>query len=280
MIYLILTILCSVTISVFLRLSERHVKNEMGMFMSNYVICIALSLGFMQNKTQLLSLMSRSEGLTLALGIISGVLYLGNFVLMKFNMMHNGIVMSSTFTKLGIVVPTIMAITLFHETPAWTQILGLFIAVIAIVLINYEKEGLAEGKKKAWLLILLLTSGITESMSNIFDKMGNASMKDSYLLTTFGTAFILALILAIKEGKVHPKDILFGALIGIPNYFFSRFILLALGTLDAVVVFPTYSVAAIVLTAIVGVVVFHETISKKKMCALGLILVALALLNI
>ena len=199
---------------------------------------------------------------------------------MKFNMMHNGIVMSSTFTKLGIVVPTIMAISIFHEVPTWTQIAGLLIAVIAIILINYEKDSMTEGKKKAWLLILLLVSGITESMSNIFDKLGNASMKDGYLLTTFGTAFVLAFILALKEGKIYAKDILFGVLIGIPNYFFARFILLALGTLDAVVVYPTYSVSAIITTAIVGVLAFHETISKKKLCALGLILLALALLNI
>lgn len=280
MIYLILTILCSVIISVFLRLSGKHVKNEMGMFMSNYVICIVLSLGFMENKTQLLSFVNDAGMLTFVLGLISGVLYLGNFVLMKFNMMHNGIVMSSTFTKLGIVVPTIMAISIFHEVPTWTQIAGLLIAVIAIILINYEKESMAEGRKKAWLLILLLVSGITESMSNIFDKLGNASMKDGYLLTTFGTAFVLAFILALKEGKIYAKDILFGVLIGIPNYFFARFILLALGTLDAVVVYPTYSVSAIIATAIVGVLAFHETISKKKLCALGLILLALALLNI
>ena len=280
MIYLILTILCSLIISVLIRLSGKHVKNEMGMFMSNYAICIALSLGFMQNKTQLTSLISHSGTLTLILGIISGMLYLGNFVLMKFNMLHNGIVMSSTFTKLGIVVPTIMAISIFHEVPTWTQIIGLLVAVIAIILINYEKDSLTEGKKKTWLLILLLVSGITESMSNIFDKMGNTSMKDGYLLTTFGTAFLLALILAIKEGKTLPIDILFGVLIGIPNYFFARFLLLALGTLDAVVVFPTYSVGAIISTAVAGVLIFREKISTKKMCALGLILLALVLLNI
>ena len=54
MIYLILTILCSVIISVFLRLSGKHVKNEMGMFMSNYVICIGLSLGFMEQNTTII----------------------------------------------------------------------------------------------------------------------------------------------------------------------------------------------------------------------------------
>lgn len=280
MIYLVLAIVCSLMISITLRVSEKYVKNEMGMFMTNYIICILLSLGMMQDKTQLVSLVSRSGSLTVALGVIAGVLYLGNFVLLKFNMAHNGIVMSSTFMKLGIVVPTVMAVVVFHEVPRWTQVVGILIAVGAIILINFEKDALSEGKKKLWLLILLLVSGITEAMANIYDKIGDPGMKDSYLLVTFGTAFVLAVALAVKEGKIGAKDMLFGVLIGVPNYFFSRFLLLALSTINAVVVYPTYSVTTIIAIAIVGVVAFHETISKKKLCALGLILVALVFLNI
>ena len=280
MIYLILAILCSLTISIIMRISEQHVKNEMGMFMANYAICIGLAFSFIADKTQILPLANDAGTLTLILGIISGILYLGNFVLLKFNMACNGIVMSSTFMKLGIVVPTIMAVVVFHEVPTWAQVAGLIIAIFAIILINYDKDGMAEGKKKAWLLLLLVMSGITESMANIFDKLSTADLKDAYLLTTFGIAFLLAIILAVKNGKVYPKDLLFGIFIGVPNYFFSRFLLLALGTIDAVVVYPTYSVAAIVATAIVGVVFFHESISKRKLCALGLILVALVFLNI
>lgn len=280
MIYLILAITCSLIISVIMRTTEKHVKNEMAMFMSNYAICIGLALSYIEDKTQLMALSSTGGTLTLILGIISGILYLGNFVLLKFNMACNGIVMSSTFMKLGIIVPTIMAVVVFHEVPTWNQVAGLFIAICAILLINLEKDSLSEGKKKTWLLILLLTSGITESMSNIFDKLGNTDHSDAYLLITFGTAFILAIILSIKEGKIYPKDIFFGILIGIPNYFFARFLLLALGSIDAVVVYPTYSVAGIILTAIVGVVAFRETLSKRKLCALGLILFALVFLNI
>ena len=280
MIYLILAILCSLIISIIMRISETHVKNEMGMFMSNYAICIALALSFIEDKTELIALSNSAGTLTLILGIISGILYLGNFVLLKFNMACNGIVMASTFMKLGIIVPTIMAVVVFHEVPKWSQVAGLIIAIVAILLINLEKDSFSESKKKIWLLILLIMSGITESMTNIFDKIGNASHKDLYLLLTFGTAFLCAVLLAIKEGRIYPKDCLFGICIGVPNYFFSRFILSALESIDAVVVYPTYSVAAIVATAIVGVVVFHESISKKKMCALGLILVALVFLNI
>lgn len=280
MIYLLLAIVCSVLISIFMRISEKHVKNEMGMFMANYGVCMLLALSFMQDKAQIASLASSGGYLTLILGIIAGTLYLGNFVLLKYNMTHNGIVMSSTFMKLGVLVPTVMAIVVFHEVPRWTQVVGILLAVGAIVLINFEKDALSEGKKKLWLLVLLLMSGFAEAMANIFDKLGNAELSDGYLFATFGTALLIAVVLAFKGGKVTGKELFFGALLGIPNYFFSRFLLQALETIEAVLVYPTYSVATIITITIVGVLVFHESVSKKKLCALGIILLALVFLNV
>ena len=45
MIYLVLAILSSALISIGMRLGEKHVKNEMGMFMANYAVwfCLLLS---------------------------------------------------------------------------------------------------------------------------------------------------------------------------------------------------------------------------------------------
>lgn len=225
--------------------------------------------------------MTRSGALTVALGVISGVLYLVNFVFLKFNMKHNGIVMSSTFMKLGVLVPTIMAVVVFRELPGWTQVVGIVVAVAAIILINFEKDALSESKHKLWLLLLLLLSGFTDSMANVFEKLGEAGMKDAYLLVTFATAFVVALSLALKgRSQVASKDFIFGALIGIPNYFSSRFLLLALENVEAVLVYPMYSVATIIAITIVGIMVFREKVSKKKMGALGLILLALVLLNV
>lgn len=280
MIYLLLAIGCSVMISITMRISEKYVKNEMGMFMANYAVCMMLALSFMQDKTQIMSLVSNAGSLTLTLGVISGILYLTSFVFLKFNMTHNGIVMSSTFMKLGVLVPTVMAIVVFREEPRWTQVVGILIAVAAIILINFEKDALSESKKKVWLLVLLLLSGFAEGMANIYEKLGDAGMKDGYLFTTFGTAFVIAVALAVKDGKMTAKDLMFGAIIGVPNYFFSRFLLQALETVDAVIVYPTYSVTGIIIITIVGIMVFHEAVSKKKLCALGLILAALVFLNV
>jgi len=263
-------------VSITMRASEKYITNKMAMFMSNYAICIALSAAFLDWKN-----VSAGLGMpALVLGVISGVLYLVSFIFLKYNMQHNGIVLSSTFMKLGVLIPTVMAVVVFHEMPKWTQVLGIAISVFAIIMVHFEKEALQESNKKIWLLLLLVLSGFTDSMANIYEQVGKAEGKDGYLLITFFVAFLLAAMLAFREkNKMTRKDLVFGMLIGIPNYFSARFLLLALGSVDAVLVYPMYSVATIIVITLAGVFAFREQISKKKAIALGMIVVAVCLLN-
>lgn len=278
MIYLLLAITCSALISICMRISEKHIKNEMGMFMSNYALCILLSFVYMDGK---LTFPVEGLSVTVGLGILNGILFLAGFLFLKLNMKHNGIVMASTFMKLGVLIPTLMAVVVFGEMPRWTQVVGILIALAAIVIIHFEKDAMQESNKKLWLLLLLLVSGITDSMANIFDKVGNAASQDAYLFITFFVAFLLALVAALRsKTKISAKDVLFGIVIGVPNYYSARFLLLAVGSVDAVLAYPTYSVATIVVITLVGILAFHEKVSTKKMLALGLIAAALCLLNI
>ena len=279
MIYLLLAIASSAMVSICMRLSEKHVKNEMGMFMANYAVCIALSYGFMNHALSVSA--ERSVLIMWLLGVISGILYLVSFVAMKINMKYNGIVLASTFMKLGILIPTVMAVLVFREVPKVTQLAGIGFAIAAIVIINFEKGSSGESLKKIWLIGLLVLSGFTDAMANIYEQIGSSALKDDYLLVTFIFAFIFAVIFTVRDKvKVSVKDILFGMLIGIPNYFSARFLLLALGSVKAVLVYPMYSVATIIVVTLAGLTFFGEKLSRKKMFALSLIGIALCLMNI
>jgi drug/metabolite transporter (DMT)-like permease len=261
-----------------MRIGEKHIRNEMGMFMINYALCILLSFVYMDG-----GLVFPAEKLpvTIGMGVINGTLFLTAFLFLKLNMKYNGIVMASTFMKLGVLIPTIMAIVVFGESPRFTQIMGILIAIAAIVLNHFEKDALQESNKKIWLLVLMCISGVTDSMANVFDKVGNADAQDAYLFITFLVAFLLALIAALRgKSKITVKDVLFGIVIGVPNYYSARFLLLALSKVDAVLAYPTYSVATIVIITVAGIAAFHEKVSKKKMLALGMIAAALVLLNV
>lgn len=279
MIYLLLAIASSTLVSVAMRLSEKHIKNNMGMFIANYGICIVLARLFMGST----ELFSSESGIAMAVtqGVFSGFLYLASLFLMERNMHHNGIVLTSAFAKLGVLVPTLMAIVVFREIPEALQILGMLVALCAIALIYFEKDAFSQGNKKLLLLATLFVSGMTDSMANIYDKTGSPMFKEHYLFYTFFAALLFAVLMNLKSRKaITRKEIGFGILIGIPNYFSARFLLLALGSVPAVITYPVYSVATIVAISLVGVLFFKESVSRKKKVALGLVMVALVLLNL
>ena len=75
-------------------------------------------------------------------------------------------------------------------------------------------------------------------------------------------------------------EFLCGTLIGIPNFFSAKFLLGALGQLPAVVVYPSFSVATLLIITLTGAVVFKERLSRRQWAALAAIVAALILLNI
>lgn len=279
MLYLLLAIASSTLVSVAMRLSENHIKNNIGMFIANYATCILLSFFFMGGTIP--STGENGLGMALFQGIFSGFLYLASLYLMERNMFHNGIVLTSAFSKLGVLVPTVMAIVLFRECPELQQLLGMAVALVAIAVIYFEKGAFAQGSRKGLLLATLLVSGMTDAMANIYDKTGSALFKNQYLFFTFLAASVFALLLnGENKGRIGKAEIGFGILVGVPNYFSARFLLLALGSVPAVVTYPVYSVATIVAITLAGVLLFKEQVSNKKKFALLLVIVSLVLLNL
>lgn len=277
MINLISAILSSSLISVIMRLSSDKVKGKLTMLSANYLICsmfaaIYTRFDIFPENTSLPS--------SVTLGIVNGILYLISFILLQFNTEKHGIVLSSIFMKLGLLVPFVMSVVLFNEVPTAVQIAGFIIAVAAIIIINLKKDG-SISRFGISLILLLLLGGSADAMSKVYEFYGPTELTNQFLFFTFITAFILCVILAvIRKEKPTKTDILFGAVIGIPNFFSSKFLIAALESIPAVAAYPTFSVATILAVTITGIFIFKEKLSKLQIFALLLIIAALILLNI
>ena len=277
MIYLLLAILCSSAISLVMRLSSDRVENGYGMLTVNYITCMLLAafhVGF-----DVLP-MGPGFGQTLGLGAFTGAVYLAAFVLMQMNVRKNGVVLSSVFMKLGLLVPMLVSIVLFGEMPGALQWLGFVLAVAAIVMINWKSGG--SGASSALSLVLLLLAGGTaDCMSKVFEELGPAALSGQFLFFTFLFAFLLCKDLVLfRRQRIGRNEMIYGCLVGLPNFYSSKFILSALTELDAVIVYPSFSVATILVVTLVGVLAFKERLNKLQWLALGIILAALDLLNI
>ncbi|MBP3426659.1 MAG: hypothetical protein J6M47_00160 [Clostridia bacterium] len=278
MINLILAIVSSMLVSVTMRASERRAKNNISMLAMNYLMCTLLSAAFAGTA----EIFPAQEGLgaALLLGVVSGAMYLGSFLLLQWNICVNGVVLPATFMKLGVLVPTLLSVVLFGETPTAAQVTGFALAVAAIILIRMER-GQGRARHAAGLVVLLLGGGLTDSLSKVYEVFGAPALEDHYLLYTFAVACLLCAGLALlRRQGMTLWDALCGMLIGVPNYFSARFLLLSLSQVPAVVAYPTYSVATIVLITVVGMLAFGERLTRRQKLAMGVILVALVLLNL
>lgn len=279
MISLCLAILSSSLVSIVMRLSSSRVKHNLGMLTMNYIVC-ALLAGLFGGFHGAFDLGDPQVGATLAMGTVNGVLYLAGFVLMQMNIRKNGVVLSSIFQKLGLLVTLVISVVFYREVPNLLQGTGFVIAIFAILLMNYQK-GTEKVGSRAGLIGMLLCCGMADAMSKIFTESGVAALEGQFLFYTFAVAMGLCFVCMVVKGqKIGLSEAVFGTMIAIPNFFASKFLLGALESLRAVIVYPVFSVGTILVVTMTGVLAFRERLGKRQWAGIAAILVALVLLNI
>ena len=279
MIYLILAILCSAGVSIFMRASEKYCQGHYGILLMNYVVCVLA--GLILTGRGLTQTDGKGMPVTIVFGVVTGLLYCGSFILLQWNVRKNGVILSSTFMKLGVIVPAVLAVVWFGERPGWNQGLGFILAITAILMIHLEKGKIRTEKAYTiGLLLLLLGGGLGDSMAKFYDVYGIPGLGSFFLMLSFLVSGIISGILVFRGGeKITKYEVLFGVLIGIPNYFSARFLLWALADIPAVITYPTYSIAAMALIGAAGVLMFREKLTKRQWGAYLLVILAVGLLN-
>ena len=281
MLYLILAILSSASIALALRFFRNPAGNRYGIILGNYLSCILLAALLTPREQSLL----QTAPSTLWMGAVSGLFYVAALVLMQSSIHRSGAGLSSAFARLGLLVSLLVSILWFGERPGPTQLLGAALVPTALLLIH---GGTREGKAKKgfWLLLLtLLFSGGADAMSKVFEQLGDQSQSTHFFFWLFLTALLLTAGLALAErlrsGKrLQLRELAAGAAVGVPNYFSSWLLLLALQRLPAFLAYPVFSTGTILLVLGASALFFRERLSRRQGLGVGLILAALVLLNL
>lgn len=276
MTYLFSAIGANLIMTFLMRYSENHEGNRYALNIWNYLAGALFSLIFLEDK----SVIFHGDIVTILLGIINGIGFVAALVLIQISIRKNGAPLTTTFNRLGILIPTVLSAFLFQEIPAPLKIVGLSLCIIAIIIMNTgdknERPDFAIG-----LVSIFILGGTIDFISRVYSLYYDADSQTCFVMYTFFSALIVSIVLFIKDGgKMTVRDCLIGIGVGIPNQLTTLLILRAATFLPAYVVYPTYSAGLIILVNVINYLVFREILNMRQYIATGMIGVGLIFINL
>jgi drug/metabolite transporter (DMT)-like permease len=290
MLDLILTIVCTTSIGVIIKLAETRVKERMTMLLGNYIVASSIgiiiwqfsSAGSTDDSWTIVIELSKAAWI---LAPIGGFIFALNFFLLILAVKKRGVALPVTLMRLSAIVPITASIILFHESPSGIQVAGIIGALAAAVLMSLGMHGgeQAVARVKTSALTLVLTSvgllicfGLGDLIMKLFESYGALDEKPLFLAFLFAFAGIsVAFTMGFTRTKVVASDLGWGVVLGIPNLLMSYFIISALAVLPAYTVFPTVAAGTVMLIILIARFVFRESMS-----VLGYIGIALTIASI
>ncbi|QSX05780.1 EamA family transporter [Sedimentibacter sp. zth1] len=300
MIYLICAIACSSSIALIFKYTERNNLNRYQVTVFNYLTASIISL-FMVLKSKIPLLISFSnpfgavvsnftgnitdEGssvICIVLGIVTGILYLVGFLLYQVSIRQSGASLASMFNRMGILIPMILSIVLWNEYPTLIRWIGITITVVAIIIVNLSDDKNHKLQLKWNLLIMFFVAGFAELSNKLFQKYAILEYKNHFLFFLFFTAFIISVIMLIKNKNLQfsLKASLCGIAVGIPNMLTTFFVIEALDKIQAMIVYPAFSAGSIALIMLLSILIYKEKLKKNEIIALCMTLIGIILVNI
>ncbi|RZK42334.1 MAG: EamA/RhaT family transporter [Pedobacter sp.] len=282
MIYLILSILCSVTVGVLLKLAKRYQISIPQTITWNYLFALTLSALFFAPKIEDLKVETFSI-LHLGLGILLPTI----FVFLAKSVQQTGLARTDIAQRLSLFISLTAAYFIFKENYNLLKYLGISIGFIAIIFTLYRKSSIST-KNVNWLypLSVFIGFGVIDVGFKLISQSSSLPYTTSLFLI-FCIAFLLSLSYIAfqalkKNNRLQPVNFLCGCVLGIFNFGNIFFYMRAHRALadDPSVVFAAMNMGVIILGSLIGIFVFKEKLSKLNYAGLVLALSAILLITL
>jgi drug/metabolite transporter (DMT)-like permease len=281
MIFLFISICCSVTVAVLLKLARRYKINITQAVTWNYLFAIILS--FIFYKPSLNELVSAPiNSVYIALGILLPVV----FWFLAGSIRSIGIVKTDIAQRLSLFIPILAAYFIFKEDFSTLKIAGLAVGFIAIFFTLYKKTAPKnEGLNWLYPILVFVGFGIIDILFKKIAQIGSIPYTSS-LVVVFILAFIISLLSifylsAVKKQKLELINFICGCILGFFNFFNILFYLKAHRAMadNPSVVFAAMNMGVIIVGSLVGIFIFKEKLNKLNYWGLFLALAAIVLIT-
>ena len=276
MIWLLPAALCSISIAAILKINERRGGDRLLLAGANYLFAAVLSFLILRGGIGL-----PSTG-TLALGAVTGIIYVLGFLLLMAGIARGPLAVPVTVMRLSVAVPVVFAIFFWNEIPGTLQWVGLIAGAAAIVLFGLGikvQDGDRHTGVGFWMLMLAMFAvmGTGDVLLKAFGEVSPDSERLVFTFLLFLSAAVFTwLMILIRRVPFKRSTFLLGLLLGVPNLFSTVFTLLALRGVPASIAFPFINLTVIFGSTILALVAWKEKLGP--IATAGLVLAALALI--
>lgn len=268
MIDIILGIVCFNIILILFKLIGKYNVDNLQAITINYITAGSLSFILIEDfKT--VNNIATQPWLIYAMGV--GIMFILVFNLLAKSSQIIGVSISTIANKMSLILPVIFAILFFDgESFSWLKMLGIICALVGVYMASTSGKKLNFDKKYLWLIaVIFLGQGLADILFNSAKEWYvDQSLNGIFFIVIFYTAGLVGLVtltLNIISGKanIKVKNVLWGILLGIPNFLTLWFFFRSLdsGTLEASQINPIYNIGVVVLSSLLGVTIFKEKLS-------------------
>ncbi len=288
MINLIITITTFSAMVMLFKYFDKIGVNNLTAITFNYFTAGILALFSYRIENSIIELKSNVNLNLLICSLIVGVLFVITFNLYAFTAQKIGITLSTIANKMSMIIPILIGLILFKEEVTLIKVIGIFLALGAIIFSSKEDK---KSKKLSQVNMLILSllfigQGLADGILNWAQKnILNSDNMNLFFTLTFlsaGLAGGLYIFYKIKTSnfKMNKKSILWGIILGIPNYLTLLYFIKSLKNdlFSSYQVFPIVNIGVIVLCTILSVILFKEKVSFYKWIGVGFGILAISLI--
>lgn len=282
MIFLIFSIICSVTVGVLFKFAKRYEINIMQTVTWNYLFAICLSIFFFKPDFTSITIQSISP-VYIALGILLPVIFLFQGLAVT----NAGLAKTDIAQRLSLFISIAAAYFLFNDHFDRLKYVGLIFGFAAIVLTLYRK-GSSSSTKNSWIYLLLVFVGfgVIDVLFKFVSQITIIPYTTSLFLIfciSFALSICYILYLAInKRTKLQLVNFVCGCILGLFNFGNILFYLKAHRAMadNPSTVFAAMNIGVIIIGSLIGIVAFKERLSKFNYVGLLFALVATVLITL
>ncbi len=280
MLFIALAILCSVLVSIHLKLARR-VGVDVGQAIAwNYAVAALLAALLLQPALESLRAASAPWPSLLALALLLPTVFLA----LGASLRHAGIVRSDAAQRLSLLVSLLAAFMLFGQVLTPGKAIGIGLGLLALLALVWRSERSARDGEgaRAWVYPLAVFAGFG-AIDVLLKRVSAAGVPlGASLLAMFALALPVALGIAVVRAarggaRFTGRSLAAGLLLGLLNFGNILFYLRAHQALphDPALVFATMNLGVVALGTLVGVLAFRERLSRIN--AIGVLLAAAAI---